>query len=389
MAYIYINGFESGVFDASGDELYTFVSTPPPDSSSTVRSGTGSLSMRCTPTGATTRFFRLESAIIGTTQVISGAFYIRRSANTGGTRDIFLVKSVSGLFPKFQVSAAGNFSLHDGTTGGFGVTALTLDQWYRVEFLFDYSNNPWNIAWKLDGVDKTGSTPGNAASNVEYVAPGISSADSTADYYIDDLVLANTAADYGTGAIYIKGYVPEAVGTHNLDAATSLFFFKNTGSDIALTTSETTSWEVIDDVPLSDGTDYLLVKPDGVTEPTNTWYAEYHLTQEDLKPRAVQAELAVENSAAGTSSITVKLAEGGSESTVFTGNPASTTRAYKRGLLTAKPSGGEWTDTAFQNLLLRFGYTSDATPNPRLQAAMIEVLFGPESAPIRVAWLTA
>lgn len=60
---------------------------------------------------------------------------------------------------------------------------------------------------------------------------------------------------------FIKGYSPNAVGTHNLDASTSQYFFKDiSNTETALTTSETTSYQQIDDVPINNDTDHVLLR---------------------------------------------------------------------------------------------------------------------------------
>jgi len=85
---------------------------------------------------------------------------------------------------------------------------------------------------------------------------------STADVYFWHPVISNDTADYPIGPHEVRGYSPDSIGTHNLDAATSAFFFKDdgAGTETALTTSETTSYQNIDDVPLDADSAHVLVK---------------------------------------------------------------------------------------------------------------------------------
>ncbi len=115
-----------------------------------------------------------------------------------------------------------------------------------------------------------------------------------------------------------------------------------------------------------------------VTQPANTRYAEWTLedSAETSDPWAVQVYAALRNeSGTATNSAVVKIAEGGSEATVWSGSIGSASLVYESAILTSKPSTGAWTDATFDSTTVRFGYTADADPAPRLDALVVEAVF--------------
>lgn len=161
-----------------------------------------------------------------------------------------------------------------------GGPTLSLNTWYRVEYHLDTSANPWLIDVQVavgDGpaTSLTQVSVANAALTLNEInslciGAGFGT-ETTGDFWSTDFAYSTQAADYPIGPIQVIGYSPNAVGVHNLDAATSSYFFKEvSGVDTALTTSETTSYQTIDDVPLSLDADSIFVQPVGGTPTIDT-----------------------------------------------------------------------------------------------------------------------
>jgi hypothetical protein len=117
------------------------------------------------------------------------------------------------------------------------------------------------------------------------------------------------------------------------------------------------------------------------TKPTAAEYLEYALaaSSESVAPDAVEGIVAVANSGSGTDGPIARIDEGGSSSIIYSGNITSATPIYRRAIFTTKPSGGVWTDAAFDSTRLRFGLSLVIDNEPRLHSAMLEVLFTPSA----------
>jgi hypothetical protein len=166
------------------------------------------------------------------------------------------------LIPASRVSSPSFINAPFGPVLSTGV-------WYRLEVSADMSTATY--AWDARVAVGDGSatlmthqTQGTIGGDfvIDITLGNTSTIDTsdTFDVYFTDCAWSNTAADYPIGPITVRGYSPNGVGTHNLDAATSQFFFKNNGSDTALTTSETTSYQNIDEIPVGSSSDDIRVE---------------------------------------------------------------------------------------------------------------------------------
>lgn len=379
MAIDVMDGFEHGVASIVGGGLSTAIGVPTGGAveltSTAAKDGNRGLRIF---SGTTAGYFTSQSAT--ETSKRSFGFHMKIVALPNTTANVWYAYGGATVFVDWQalyIQTDGRLLLKatDGATATQG-PILSAGVWYWIDLWVDTTTTAAQVKMRVDG----GAEYTNSGTLSVAGPTGVSSwqveANTAYERYVDNYV-SGADADYPIGPRYILGYNVDGVGSHNLDAATSAYFFQNAGSDVAIATSDSTSNQRIDDFPGDAGTDYVTVKPAaGPTEPTATWYLEYTLlnTVETVTISAVRGIISVMDSASGASTGAAKLYEGGSETSFWPGN-AGSVRQYNSGVLATKPSGGAWDYTALNDLKLRWGYSNDATPNPQLYAAMIEVAF--------------
>ena len=187
----------------------------------------------------------------------------------GGTVDLRLAwSSSSGQFQLYAWNGSGLVGLATGTD-----TGLAEDTWYHVELLWDGSANPHTYRWRIDGVDQpTPSTLAVVAGNITGCEFGdATNATHTRDDRFDNLVAGapdSIAADIIGNTRYVLGYSPDGKGTHGI-TTTAVFFKDVGGTETELTDAgDTTSYQTIDDLPLSADSDHVLVKTKYTGTPT-------------------------------------------------------------------------------------------------------------------------
>lgn len=170
-----------------------------------------------------------------------------------------------GSSPRLYYETVAQFVAHLGTGATFGVGGsgtVSVDTWYWLELILDVSGSTWTLDWKQSGTDRSASTiSAGAGTTVNSIVIGQPNA-SAVDVYIACVVYgtASSVTDW-PGEFTGRAHSPTGVGTHNLDAATSAYFFKDISStETALTSAETNSYIPIDDVPLDTDSDHILVR---------------------------------------------------------------------------------------------------------------------------------
>lgn len=276
--------------------------------------------------------------------------------------------------------ASAKFATSDGSVlAAAGGPTVTTGAWYRLDFKADITHAPFaDFQAQVDGtaLASSGNPTGVTWDDVRFGGTPATSY----DVFFDDLAVSATSADYPLGAGYVLGYSPNAVGTHVLDASPSSFFFKDTGSvETALSSSDTTSYQMIDDVPIS-GTDRIEIH---ATPTATTQYVEYYFasSNEVWDPDAVSIVTRLNKSTTGVTKSSAKIAFADTNAAVFTDSSSTDGAAdYKTTVFATKPTGGSWTQEAFDNMHFRWGYTDDATPEPWLEGLIAEAAFGADVA---------
>jgi len=258
------------------------------------------------------------------------------------------------------------------TLGATGIT-ITTGQWYRI----DFKATATTLDAEIDGT-AVGQLSGTFSAKTD-VQVGDSSLSNTRDQFIEDVLISQTLADYPLGAGFVKSYIPNADGTHNVAGAND-FERTLTGTDITNATTDANT--LIDERPLpTTAVDFI----NGIAPPNATDYVEwqYEDSTEADPPRAVEGLVTHHDAGgAGTNNFTVTLREhdGGTSGNIWTGTTnVGAVITHKRQLfLTVPGTSDAWTTTKFNALRSRFLVT-DASPDPYIDAAMLEAEF-PEAA---------
>lgn len=272
---------------------------------------------------------------------------------------------------------AGEGAIGAFTFGASGV-AVTTGQWYLIEMRSDTSGGSKVIDVRVDGVDCAQYTHGTGGATPTKLAIGVNGISTTADVFFDDILISQTSADYPIGAGHVLSFIPAGDGTHNVAGAND-FERTLTGTDI--TNSTTDAYTLIDDRPLpTTAVDFI----NGIAPPNATDYVEwtYEQSSESTAPRFVDVILVVHDAGgAGTCSYSVTLRRntGGASDDIFNGTQnVGATITYRRKAYATAPGGATWTTAIFNDLRSRF-LVADASPDPYIDAIMLETEFSDAS----------
>jgi len=266
-----------------------------------------------------------------------------------------------------------------GTLGATGVS-VTTDQWYRI----DFKATATTLDAQVDGT-AVGQLSGSFTAKTNLFVGGVVTS-TTRDQFTDDVLISQTVADYPLGAGYVLSYIPNADGTHNIAGAND-FEKTLTGTDI--TNSTTDAYLLIDDRPLpTTAVDFI----NGIAPPNATDYVEwqYEDSVESVDLRTVEAIFVHHDAGgAGTNNFTVTLREhaGATSANIFSSTTnVGATITYKRAHFATVPGTSDaWTTTKFNALRSRFLVT-DASPDPYIDAIMLEADFVPAAVVTAYAW---
>jgi len=200
------------------------------------------------------------------TKIMVGFYFYVGALPSSGTMGVLRTTCGGASFPGLILTSAGQLQVVSDTGAGTGATnvgsALSTGTWYYIEYRADISTGTWTIGARIDEGTETTITPSISASTFSNVLFGNGVSTSiTSTFYYDDIYVGTYttgASDY-LGKHYVKGQKIDAVGTHNLDAATSLYYKDETNT--ALTTSETTSYQKVDEDNMSQTSDYIKHQP--------------------------------------------------------------------------------------------------------------------------------
>ena len=373
MELSYLTGWEHGILSTTGGGVANDWSSASVQSTT---KRTGGYALRLNPTAAVCYW---EKAIEGgaTPNVLVTRFYVRFATLPGANVTLF---NEDTAFTDFGVGfkfATNQFcTLLDGVFGTAGGPTIVTGTWYRIDAKFDTSTGTATVDAQVDGTPLTQSSGTYTSGVFNMYKVGSNSHSSTMDVFVDDLAISHDSADYPIGAGSVIGYSPDSVGTHNLEATPSAAFFTDgAGGEVAITSVETTSYTMIDDVPLNVDENRAVVKNHASL--TAAHYLEYGYTNsaESGNINGVRALVVLRQDTPANCAIVARLREGGSDSTIYSGDVNNDFRVYKGSTFATKPSGGAWDLTTLNNSLLRFGFTTDADGVVRLDSSMLEVDF--------------
>jgi hypothetical protein len=347
---------------------------------------TSSNALRANPSSHTSL---ITTTTLGSSNIFVMRFYLRfatlPSADTLLATPLYTAAQYMGL--GFKQSDSKLYAAHDtGNTAGagpftFGASgvAVTTGIWYRIDLSVDVHANPWTCDAQIDGTAVAQDTNAVAATTNAIVLLGSSAAVSM-DAFFDDFILSNTAVDYPIGAGHVNSYVPAGDGTHT---ATSTHVVKGTlsaptaGGNVTTGTTDSFNW--VNGRPLLGGaTDNTRL----INQQTaaSAEYAEHTIEQDAVEttaPRAVEVVGAHRQASTSACDSHFKVVDSGSETVVFdqTSNGVASDRFFTKQFATMPNGGAAWTLARFKALRLRFGYSSDATPDVYCRGWMIEAEF--------------
>lgn len=303
-----------------------------------------------------TLIFQVQSG--SSTQYFAGL----RSASTN--RVVFGRKGASGTAVRM---------LFAGTDRDSSVT-LADNTTCRIDFRLDMSANPWTIDWQVNGIAQTQYTNAVAAATANRVLLGWNGS-TTGKVHFGDLALSSAVADYPLGTVKCLYYPADADGSHSVSAGN----FREETSGTAISNATTDAYTYVNGTPGSSAA-YLEQYAAATTE-----YVEVTLADPlDGSIIGVEVKSLLWASTAGSSDQTLKLNDGGTLDSSFSGNVGSATpvgvssggihcgKAYA----TSPNNGSQWLPVWVAALRLRWGYSSFSSGiTARVSALGIEVCY--------------
>lgn len=372
----FATGFEHQRASASGgtvvpavERLWDAILTSPQIDTSNPR--TGAACLLISAPASTAEYVSL--AMAAGRQRIIGSFYFRISTSlpTGGDFRLLSTSTTAGG-QIFLVTTAGVLVAEPAGNAGDRQTGPTvsLNVWYRIDFDFDTSGTQHTIAWSVDGVAQTTATTSDSPgaqdqTNLRIGSTATSHTNAMAVRY-DDVVFSYTAGDYPLGEYRVLGYSPNEdvditqVGAGAfVDAAAVAISGANPAWDnLGTVDGSTTRVEQT----VADGAGYIEVG--------------FENSAESTAPDAVMVVGLFSADSATQCNIEARVNDGGTIDN-WTGlfDPSDSPGPQRFKTYATKPSGGAWTLAALNALTIRFGFATDATPDPWASGFMFEAAY--------------
>lgn len=286
----------------------------------------------------------------------------------------------SGTKPQIRVDTDGTLRVRWGTgTQTAHPTVLATGVEYWIEGSFDVSGTTYRLKLSVDTgtgpVAMTDSTlAGQTAGSMSSIRMGNVGNTTTVKHAITDIVLGDAAGDLPWNYGRIGTLIPSTDGTHSFTAGD---FQDDAAASIA--TNATTAHLKIDEATMPAAgaaittSDYL---QQAVIRSTGYLEFGFPASGETVAPTIVTAVAAVSAASAATCTYDLKVNDGGTlDSANHRGrfSPAETTIRHGYIPMPTRPNGGgAWTVAALDALKVRWGYSTDVTPHPYLDAILIE-----------------
>ena len=364
-------GFEYGdLLSVAGGGLYFSITGTPTIQSTIKRSGTYAL--QASNSGTHQVQLKVQPS---TTTFVGTAWFLTTDSLPGAVRRIMEIdnETVLNCWFTHRTNAEG-FKLEasfEGNGPQYTAVAITANIWHWIDWKINLSADPTTLDWAYDGVQQTQVTRAGTGSNIGGIKVGNLSSSGSGNIYWDDIVYSTDSANFMKLSNYrVKGLVPNGEGTHN-NAANVLE--DGAGADINGTTVQ--AFPLIDDYPWSTTLgDRIQCNLAGSANYVGVTFPDVSETE----IAAVKGYLGYAAAAAqGNNGATIVIADG-LEKSIYgsSGAPADmseTTMFFKTGVFTPPASG--WTKPILDGMVMRIGYSQDATPDPWWQEAMVEYLY--------------
>ncbi len=323
---------------------------------------------------------------IGSKTVV-GSFYFYTTAAGSGTNKLVCLNLSSGT-QSISMDSTGHIQSKVGSGTAQTSSGTYADSaWHRIDFKADTTGATALLDVQVDGTDVlTQATLALATANMTGIICGDNTVATAQTIYLQDLCWGTTSGDYPLGDHICLGSTINGTGTHSKGAGT--------WTDQAGSTADADLLAAVDDAwngttpELSqtgedhvkktadiNGNDYLEFTIEDASSATSAVWGAH--------PGALIA--ALDSTTANAQSFRLYdsggnvLANPGAIDASISSTAYSAYRVYS----TAAPAGG-WA-SGFNGCVVRWGYSTDVTPNPVMNAMYVEYV-GAWSAPAGSTW---
>jgi Tfp pilus assembly protein PilX len=385
---IWMTGFEGGSVPMTSSDYFTGTSgTATAGFSQTPDTGvvrTGNYSMKVVSTGSASVFTAQQNQgpggiPFGQTNVFHWATYITSVpaadlviaalvANGNRTLWIYYQQSTG----TFSIAGNGNAGTWASRTVLAGTVSPVSAQWQTFDVKFQEYTNPLVADWYVNGVAQpqfSWATTGTTSETIAQFGQPISTSTAAFTAYYDDFMFSATPADFPLGDVRISPAKPNAMGTHNTPAN----FQNNDNSAIDASTPGR-----LDEIPMppASNTDYIKQVTAGAATYIEIGFED--TTQTCLKGASMFFGLHAP--ATQADNVAIKAVSNGVTYTLWSGSIASTTIKYAQRVGSqnaGSPGVGPWTQAVINGMTARFGFSTDISPNPYLDAIVMEYAWLP------------
>jgi hypothetical protein len=350
---VWLTGFEHGVVSAAGGGVFTTLTGAPTADNATFRSGAYSLRIADGSGASTINGLRTFTGA----SIVVARFAVRLNALPGVSSNLVYVDSGTDLVFGYD-QPSQKFSLTLGASTATSASTVSAGTWYVIDLRYDLRANPHLGDWRVDGVAQTQVTRAAASSTATGFGLGATANASVYTANFDDVLIANQAKAYPIGNGKVVRLIPDGVGTHNTPGD----FRDDDNSAI-----DANSWQRVDEVPMTSITDYVLQLNNNATG-----YLEFTFANTtETCIREVSAVFAYHKASNGGNNGKGSIFAGSTESIVVSGDFGATSIQYGSALVA--PAAASWTQAAVNALVARFGYSTDANPDPYADALVLEL----------------
>lgn len=276
-----------------------------------------------------------------------------------------------------------NVSIGYPVFGEDGV-GVTVGQWIRLDVKIRANGTQITHDVRIDGTECTQlikPAPGLYFFGRLYLGWRMNFFDTVnANLYFDDVLVSATAADYPLGDGSVRPFTVSRDGRHNILTAGH---FKKGAAGTNITNATNDSCLLIDDIPMPAGVvtnDYVTQVENGSTEYVEYLFGPFHSPglKALLPPRHVALIAAFHTAAPIPATFTLKVVDNFTVQTVYSLASGDSVQPVNK-FYELAPSGVEWSVVAgsgnFNDLRIRWGYSTDANPDVSFDAVMIEAEF--------------
>lgn len=350
---VWLTGFEHGAVSTSGGGVFTTLTGAPTADNAMFRSGTYSLRIADASGASTINGLRTFTGA----SVVVARFAIRLNTLPGVSSNLVYVDSGTDLVFGYD-QPSQKFLLNLGTATATSASTVSAGTWYVIDLRYDLRAATNLGDWRVDGVAQTQVTRAATASTATGFGLGATTNASVYTANFDDVLVASQARAYPIGDGKVVRLVPNGVGTHNTPGD----FRDDDNSAI-----DANSWQRIDEVPTTSITDYVLQLNNNATG-----YLEFAFGDTtETCIREISAVVGHHKASNGANNGKGSIFAGSTESIVVSGDFGGTSIQYGSAIVT--PAAAAWTQAAVNALSARFGYSTDANPDPYLDALVLEL----------------